>query len=355
MLIVLFFIGYAATLFTYRLRGFSSDDPAPAINPVTFEQRKEFREFASLVDTGLHIKNFPTFDVSKNVFVVDAVLWFEFYALQLGLDIIDRFSIKNARIITKSDPNVKIVRDKLVVTYQLIFEMKSDLQFRKYPLTDHVFSIVLINNFVTPTEMYFDDKENSHSFSVSKKLFNSSWSVYSTKVQPGLIAEQPSESNKKQSVEIPCVVYSIFFSKSSFKDLLTLFMPIFAAGLFAWLSLLMNLSNEVGRFTLAVTGVTAILGYRFVIEQVSPQVGYFTVLDKFYLFLLSFCFSIFVFQLILTSYWYVLSKRIELEGDAKAIAASKEVHGDVLNKWMNKIFIVSALLMYGLTTYFLLY
>lgn len=353
--ILLLFLAYAVILFWVRLKGFSSDDPLPAVQAVTIEQRKEFREFASLVRTGLYVKNFSTFNMSKNIFVVDATLWFEFYGSQIGLDVINRFSINNATIRSKSPPDVKVVNDKLVATYQLVFELQSDLKFHAYPLTDHSLSIVVLNNFVTPSEMYFDDDDSAHSFNVSDNLFNSSWGVNSIKVQAALLREKLDRRDTNKIVDIPAVVYTINFEKRSFKELLILFLPLFAAGFFSWLSLLMNLSNEVGRFSLAITAVTAILGYRFVIEQVSPQVGYFTVLDKFYLFLLSFCFLMFVFQLILTAYWYVLSKRVEAEGDAQDRAAVQEVHGRVLKKSMDVVFVVSSFLMYGSTLYFLFY
>ncbi len=355
MSIMLIFLGYVFVLFKVRRQDFLCDDPAPSIRDRSLEQRNEFKEFSSLVNTGLYVKNFSVFDIAKNMFVVDAVLWFEFKGSQLDLDVIDHFSILNAKIISKSVPDVKLVKDKLVATYQLVFEMKSNISFKSYPLEDHALSIVLINGFVTPIEMYFNDFEHSHALTLSENLFNSNWAVYSTVVQQGLISGQPVVGERTKSVELPCVVYTINFLRQSFKDFFTLFIPIFAAGFFSWLSLLMNLSNEVGRFNLAIAAVTAIVGYRFVIEQISPQVRYFTILDKFYFFLLGFCFMVFVFHLILTAYWYVLSKRIELEDNAQNLAFAKELHGNMVKKWMNIAFIVGTILMYGLTFYILFY
>lgn len=40
----------------------------------------------------------------------------------------------------------------------------------------------------------------------------------------------------------------------------------------------------------------ALLGYRFVLQNLLPQVAYFTITDSIYLFLLLYCFVIFLFQ-----------------------------------------------------------
>jgi hypothetical protein len=205
--------------------------------------------------------------------------------------------------------------------------------------------------------MFFDDTTATQAFTVSDDIFDSSWRVHSTGIRAGLIAQTLDKTRDKR-VEHPCVAFIVNFGKKSFKDILILFMPIFTSGLFAWLSLLMNLSNHVGRFSLAISAVTALIGYRFVIEQVSPHVGYFTILDKFYLFFLGFGFAIFVFHLLLTSFWHFIDKKL---ADAEAVDSEQVaaefglITPEFVKKLVHSVFTISSLLMYVLTLYFLFY
>ena len=68
----------------------------------------------------------------------------------------------------------------------------------------------------------------------------------------------------------------------------------------------MSLANIRGRFSLAITAITALLGYRFVIERMMPQVGYFTTTDTIYTFLLVFAFFCFLYQLIITRFYSII-------------------------------------------------
>lgn len=79
----------------------------------------------------------------------------------------------------------------------------------------------------------------------------------------------------------------------------------------------MNLSNIVGKFSLAVTAVTALLGYRFVIEQMMPQVGYLTVTDMIYILLLLISLACFIFQLLMTRLYMINSENMKNSTEEK--------------------------------------
>jgi hypothetical protein len=67
-------------------------------------------------------------------------------------------------------------------------------------------------------------------------------------------------------------------------------------------SFLMALSNYVGRFSLASAGISAQLGYRFVLDKMIPEVSYFTIADSLYLVLLVMSFLVFASQLFIGRY-----------------------------------------------------
>jgi hypothetical protein len=346
-------------LFGIRLKNFDCNDQVPNIKNIPAENSKAFREFAATMKAGLFIKNFPTFHMNKNNFTVDATMWFEFYGSQLSLDVIDKFTFLNARIISKSAPDIKINKDKLLVTYQIVFDMRGNLNYKNFPLANHMLSIVMVNYSIMTNEMFFDELDQTNSFILSPEITGAEWAVHSTKTLPGMIVANLDDHVKDKNVEYPAIGFTTTFVRKSFKDLLVLFMPIFTAGLFAWLSLLMNVSNEVGRFSLAITAFTAILGYRFVIEQASPQVGYFTLLDKFYLAFLALCFFVFVFHLVITAMWYVVDKKRssdEVQGLlVEAVVTSSTITSASLKIMMDIAFGICGATLYGVTLYFLFY
>lgn len=359
LFVVFAYLVYVVVLFGIRLRKFDHNDPVPNIKNISIEQSKTFRDFAATMKTGLFIKNFPTFHINKNNFTVDATMWFEFYGSQLSLDVIEKFTFLNARIISKSAPDIKINKDKLLVTYQIVFDVKGNLNYKNFPLANHMLSIVMVNYSIMTNEMIFDDLDQANSFILSPEISGVEWGVHATNNFPGMIVASLDDHVKDKSVEYPAIGFTITFIRKSFKDLLVLFMPIFSATLFTWLSLLMNVSNEVGRFSLSITAFTAILGYRFVIEQVSPQVGYFTLLDSFYLVFLALCFFVFVFHLVITAMWYVIDKKRstdEAQGLlVEAAVTPSSMTSDSLKLVMDIAFGICGVTLYGATLYFLFY
>ena len=115
--------------------------------------------------------------------------------------------------------------------------------------------------------------------------------------------------NKQRKIKKPRVVFVVDFKKVGIKKILIIFIPIFAAVFFALFAFLMSFNNYIGKFTLSVSSITALLGYRFVIQKMMPKIGYLTVTDKLYLFFLFFSIAIFIFQLLLTRQYMLLLEK----------------------------------------------
>ncbi len=288
---------YLVGLVQYVVMYFRADDPIPQVTTIDAIMRRQSRYFAAKVRAGLYVKNFAVFDFEKNDFTVDAMVWFEFNKNEVMLKTIEKFSFENSKIMYKSPPNVKISDDRILVTYDIIFSVKTDVSFHRFPLEDHRLSLVLTNDFVSPSEMYFDDEADSLSFTVSDKLFTSNWRVHSLDILSGYAALHYDTHRKERRINTPKVVFTINFKKSGLKKIMVIFVPIFIAILFSLFSFLANYNNLYSRYGLTITPITALLGYRFVIENMSPSVGYFTVSDKLYVFFMLFSLAIFAFQL----------------------------------------------------------
>ena len=282
LLTFLALILYVVLLFKAVLAEFRTEDRIPDVEVVGRFMRKKFNHILTGVRTGLHIENFPTFDFVNNKFIADGIVWFEFDKDKIMLETIEKFSIDNGRILEKSPQRIETYGNRIIARYNIVFEVKTDLDFRRFPFQDHRLAIVLTNNFVSPTEMYFGVYAKSVSLSVSKNLFMSDWKIYELRTYSGFTALHFDEFNRERTIQNPKAVFLIDFKKRGIKKVLIIFIPIFAAVFFALFTFLMSFNSYRGKFVLSTSAVTALLGYRFVIEQLMPPVGYLTVTDKLY-------------------------------------------------------------------------
>lgn len=297
---MIFFASIYVILLVYRTLSYVYiDDPIPDLTTISVDIRSKFLEFTAQIGVGMYIKSFPVFDVPKNEFVAESIIWFEFNSNEVDLNMVEKFSIENGEILFKSSPDVRITDDKTFARYNVVFKFRSNLDFSKFPLEDHRVSIILVNNYVSPSEMYFDDRQERISFMLSENIFLSNWKVVSTSMRPGYGIVSVDKNNPDRQIMIPKIVYTIDIEQKSSKGSMIILIPMFAAIFFSLFSFLMAFSNFVGRYYLSIGAVTALLGYRFVIENLSPKVGYFMLSDKLYIFFLIISMCTFFFQVML--------------------------------------------------------
>ena len=305
-LVLMLAMVYVMALVGFTLRHFRSEDPIPDAEMISIEMRKQFRDIAAQVRTGLYIKSFSKFDFVTNNFVMEAVVWFEFNKNEITLETIEKFSFERSEILSRSEPKVTMDGNKINVKYNVIVSLHTNLDFERFPLEDHCLSIELINEFVSPNEMYFDDDVDSLSFVIDDEVFTADWQVESLRAFSGYTALHYDQYREDKKIGIPKAIFIIDFKKAGIKKMLIIFVPLFATVLLAFITFLMSFNSYISKITLAATAITALLGYRFVIENMSPRVGYFTITDKFFIFFLVLSFFIFLFQLFLVRQ-YMLS------------------------------------------------
>ncbi|NDD53389.1 hypothetical protein EBZ39_05865 [bacterium] len=286
----------------------NSDDPVPEVSTLTLEMRKKAQDLSTKVRCGLHIRNFPTFEFSINQFVIDCLVWFEFSKNELMLKTIEGFSFANGKILSKSPPHVSIHGEKILVRYDVVAEIRTDLDFHHFPLEDHRLAVVLVNNTASIYEMFFNDLEEL-SFTISPRLFISNWRPKSLMKISGYEELRADEYKPTRTVLVPKVAFIINFEKKGLNKILIIFIPIFAAIFFSFFTFLMSFNSYQGKTNLAITAVTALLGYRFVIQQMSPSIGYFTLTDKLFVFFLVMSVVILVFQILLLRHYMFLMDR----------------------------------------------
>lgn len=337
---------YFCILIQYVSFRFSTSDPIPDLR-VTMGKIREARLSTVRVRTGLFIKNISLFDEIKNQFIIDSIIWFDFNHDELMLKTVEQFAIDNGKILYKSPPDIKIKDNKLFAKYNVLFEVRTDLRHYRFPFDDHRLSIILSNDSVTPDEMAF--LVDRTSFGIAPNLFVSNWKIYDTNVNFGYSHLIIDEADKSSITSAPKALFMINFAKAGIRKILIIFLPILAAVFLSLCSFLMGISNTAGRLNLAIAGVTALLGYRFVIESMMPRVGYFTTTDEVYLMLLIIAFLCFMTQLLMTRY-YAAQEESAKNGKIASLEKSKKIV-ETLN---NIIFLIMLILLAGPISYILL-
>jgi len=135
----------------------------------------------------------------------------------------------------------------------------------------------------------------------------------------------------------------IEFVKKGIRKAFIIFLPIFVAFFIGLLSFVLVTTNIVGRATLSVSAVSALLGYRFVIENIMPKVDYFTLTDYIYIILLGLAFSVFIIQTLLLRQQREIDKQ-EQKGKTLAIKKMVEQWNENL-RFINDIAFITVILL----------
>ncbi|MFC1854542.1 hypothetical protein ACFLY6_01575 [Candidatus Dependentiae bacterium] len=326
-------------IFALALAKFNTTDKYPEFNIIDEARQREFGAFTVKVTTGMFIKNFSVFDVVRNRFVADCILWFEYNSDEIMLDTINLFSFDNGRILKKSQADIKIQGRRTIAKYDVRVEFKSLLEYHKFPLEDHRISLILTNNFVTPYEMFFH-VDNAF-FNTAEGIFIPNWKIRDMNTDSGYASPQLDSRDNAKKVSYPLASFTLNVEKDGIRKVLVIFLPLFLAIFLAIFSFLTGKANSRGRITLASSAMTALLGYRFVIENMLPAVGYFTTTDSIYILLLALAFSIFVYQILLARGTFAVEKVLK---SAKKVEHKKFIYSviDTLG-----LFIVTTTLVFG--------
>lgn len=286
--------------FGIALRQFRPADAEPHVEIIGMEMRKSIRNFASVVRTGMFVKNFEVFDISHDRFIIGAVVWFEFNTDEVMPATIEKFSFVNGKILERSPGDVRVTGSRMFIKYDVRVEVKSQLAYHRYPFDDHRISFVLTNNYVTPSELYFTIDNSS--FDLADDAFTAHWKVLDRDTSWGYTDLGLDQNDVTKNVQRPVVTFSVNFSKAGIRHLVIIFIPLFIALFFALFTFLMGFHERTSRFRLSVSSLTAILSYRFIIERMMPRVGYFTTTDAIYTLLLLISLCAFIMQIWLGLY-----------------------------------------------------
>lgn len=269
-------------LLSVRLNHYIMNDPKPPIFHITPETYKTFGGFPDTIQVGLYISQFRNFNIITGEFDFDGIIWFEFNPDILSLQTIEKFVFKSGDIVSKSSPDTQMVDDKLLVRYNIRVKCTSPLNYSAFPLDDHALQLVIANYFIAPSTALFSSSVRE--FIVKAQTESFGWERTNRTVKTGIEKMEIDLYNAKKTNYYPIAIFSIDYARSGIRYTLSVLLPLL---LIFYLTLFSLSWGKGGGVNMAIGGITTTLGYRFVIENFSPKVGYFMLSDYiFFLFLI---------------------------------------------------------------------
>ncbi len=266
--------------------------------PITPAKITQWGNVPTRVTVGLFINNFPTLDFVNNDFVFDGIIWFEFDPALISLNTVSKFSFEKGEILSLSEPYNQFVEKKFFARYNLRVRFKSDLNYKLFPFDDHRLDIILVNRAIDPSEMIF--RSYSSFFDISPSVQFSGWRLEDLLVKTGFTESTIERSGTQKIISQPRAVFSLYLRRQGSRNIFLIFLPLFVIYIISLFSFAFDpQKNSTLIFGLASAGVTSLLGYRFVIENMTPKVGYFVLSDRIFILLLLAALGEFIFAVIL--------------------------------------------------------
>ena len=288
---------------------------------------------AARVEVGFHIDDFSVFNIRENDFTFNAKVWFLFDKSMVSLEDVEKFAFTRGNITHQTLEETKVINGKFFAQYGVKVAFKADLNQKYFPFDDHRIYIELINTHATPEEIIFST--DTSSFLIPKELVLIGWHPVGRQVETGFNKSILDRFDSQKNSTHPSALFSIDFSRAGVQNIFLIFLPLFLMIFISFFAL--SLNPEVSRssmFNLALTAVTGLMGYRFVLQGLMPRVSYFLLSDCFFLLLLGVAFFVFCASLMIVKTGKLTNSILVLRGS---------------------VFIMSYLILIFFSIYFLFY
>ena len=278
----------------WRLNNYKSLDAKPIITPITPSSSKKFGGSPSVIKVGLYITQFQKFDIVANDFSFNGVIWFEFHQGAISLDTLKKFTIEKGTILKRSEADTQILDDKLLVKYNVTVKFTSTLNYQDFPFDSHELFIYLSQPTITPSEVTFESSLKD--LQVTPEASTHGWQLIDKNVIAGYRTAELDRYHEERTINYPGVVFALKYRRYGIRFVILITLPIMFMFYVAMFSF--SIASESPSISIAVGSITAILAYRFVIEQLSPETGYFLVSDYLFFMFLFGVLIVFIFNIL---------------------------------------------------------
>lgn len=279
-------------------------DSSPSVLPITPELIAQWNsKDSTYVKTGLTITDFLKFDAIKNEYVVNAIISFSFDPAKVPLETIDKFSFTKGDILKKSEPIVSKQADNTTMAlYYIRVQFITIPDYKRFPLDDHYMYLNVTNTAVDAKKVIF--QVNPEDYTLSPNLYAPGWAIVEHEAQAGYATTEIAPGN---SIMQPKMSFSIGISKQDYRQLLLIILPllvIFYFGIFAF-----SIKDIASAITVILSSVAGLIAYSFVIQTLSPAVGYLMLSDYMFLLFLAIIFVIFFITSLNATPEHILSRK----------------------------------------------
>ena len=259
-------------------------EKSPQIEIVTPKTVKELGGFPNEVTTGLYIHEFQKFDIVNNDFLFSGIVWFLFNPGIISLETLKKFEFDRGTIIERSEPNVTVLDKKLLARFPIRAHVAANLDYRYFPLDDHRIYFVLTHPLVSPENILL--ASSNQEFSVKPDVRTTGWQKIDITVISGY-GESPLDiHDERKTLQYPSIVFSIDYARHGTRYVISILLPLLLIFYLTLFTFSFGDTSSRTSISLSTGSITAILAYRFVIENLSPNTGYFMLSDYlFFLFL----------------------------------------------------------------------
>ncbi len=243
------------------------------------------------IKTGLHINHFEQFDMVKGDFLFTGIVWFELSSGAFDIAKLSKFTIEKGEILSKSEPITERTQNSLLVRYNIRARFRSTLNYDLFPFDDHRVFIIFSHKHL-PNEIFLHSSDKLFIIKPDSSLLG--WQQLGKKVVNGYTRSQIDPADETKTIYNPSIIFSIDYKRYSMRYMLAI---LFTLRIIFFIALYSFCLEMAGAIRLSVGSITGILAYRYVIDRLSPSVGYFIYSDwMFYVFLGGVFFS-FLFNL----------------------------------------------------------
>jgi hypothetical protein len=273
-----------------------------------------------VVDVGLYIKDFSKFDLLKNKFEYDATVWFQTKDRSIDIDKLSKFSFAMGEVVKRSEPIIERIDDTLLVRYDVMVKHRSVMDFHFFPFEDHRLNCHVINN-------YLDDKDYVWRTSNTNALIDHAaaapgWHLLERKAQAGLTKQQLRQGDPATVVESQSAVFTFLYEQNGARNVMGVMLPLLMLLFILLFTFCLNPEvYSISSVGAGIGGMTGVLAYRYVIDNLSPSVGYLMLAD--YLFFLTlFCVTIIFIANTMSAYLSTRAKKIISVGICAIVIAA---------------------------------
>lgn len=257
------------------------------------------KELANDVEVGFHVNSFPYFSFKHTTFTVDGILWFKFDQGAESIETLESFSIKNmivkndGKTIYKSKPIVKIIDEKVLVSYHIQATFMTEIIFKKFPIGDHRINMLIENRDATANELLF--YSNPKNITFNQHLLVDDWNPCNVHTNTGIVRAKVGSDNTASIITYPGINIAIDFENIGIRSLISLYFPLFVLFFIGLLSLSIGIFDPA-RLGIIASSLPTLVLFRLVIDAVSPEIGYATHIDFVYYLLVALSIPILFFQ-----------------------------------------------------------